>query len=264
MITIKNLPFFNVVASGVASLELPLGMTYNRIILELGGTTFTKAMITRIVAKINGKNFYDITGSRLDSINLYKGLAADAKYLTIDFNEPRAKTVGGMGGGAIGTAGGTVSSFTLEVTIAGATAPTLASYSMVSEPQPLGLIMGLVHHPVTFSAGGKFPIVLPHGPRAGHLIKRVHFFHTNMTILEVKKNGLVIFDEMAIAINEFIQEEYKQAPQAGLYVYDPIVTRDVKRVLATANAASLQFNVTVSAADTVDTYAEYIGRIEQF
>jgi len=263
MITIKNLPFFNVVASGVASLELPLGMTYNRIVLELGGTTFTKSMITRIVAKLNGKNFYDITGSGLNSINLYKGLAADASYLTIDFNEPRAKTVGGMGGGAIGTAAG-VSSFTLEVTIAGATAPTLASYSMISEPQPLGLIMGLVHHPATFSAGGKFPIVLPHGPRAGHLIKRVHFFHTNMTKLEVKKNGLVIFDEMSIAINEFIQKEYKQAPQAGLYVYDPIVTRDVKRVLATANAASLQFNVTVSAADTVNTYAEYIGRIEQF
>lgn len=263
MITKKNLPFFNVVASGVASLELPLGMTYNRIILKLGGTTFTKAMITRIVAKLNGKNFYDITGSRLDSINLYRGLAADASYLTIDFNEPFAKTVGGMGGGAIGTAAG-VSSFTLEVTIAGATAPTLESYSMISEPQPLGLIMGLVHHPVTFSAGGKFPIVLPHGPRAGHLIKRVHFFHANMTVLEVKKNGLSIFEEMAIAINEFIQGEYERAPQAGLYVYDPIVTGDVKRVLATANAASLQFNVTVSAADTVDTYAEYIGRIEQF
>lgn len=263
MITIKNLPFFNVVASGVASLELPLGMTYNRIILKLGGTTFTKAMITRIVAKLNGKNFYDITGSRLDDINLYRGLTADAAYLTIDFNEPFAKTVGGMQGGAIGTAAG-VSSFTLEVTIAGATAPTLESYSMLSEPQPLGLIMGLVHHPVTFSAGGKFPIVLPHGPQAGHLIKRVHFFHTNMTILEVKKNGLLIFEDMAIAINEFIQGEYNKVPQSGLYVYDPIVTNDVKRVLATANAASLQFNVTVSAADTVDTYAEYIGRIEQF
>ena len=263
MITVKNLPFFNVVASGVASLELPLGMTYNRIVLQLGGTTFTKAMITRIVAKLNGKIFYDITGSRLDSINQYKGLTANAAYLTIDFTEPRAKTVGGMNGGAIGTAKG-VSSFTLEVTISGATAPTLESWSMISEPQPLGLIMGLVHHPVTFSAGGKFPIVLPHGPEAGHLIKRVHFFHTNMTALEVKKNGLLIFEEMAVAVNEFIQTEYQAAPQSGLYVFDPIVTHDVKRVLATANAQSMQFNATVSAADTVNVYAEYIGRLAQF
>lgn len=263
MITVKNLPFFNVVASGVASLELPKGMTYNRILLKLGGTTFTKAMITRIVAKLNGKIFYDTTGSRLDSVNKYRGLADDAAYLTIDFTEPKAKTVGGMNGGAIGTQSG-VSSFTLEVTIAGATAPTLESWSMLSEPQPLGLIMGLVHHPVTFSAGGKFPIVLPHGPRAGHLIKRVHFFHTNMTELEVKKNGLVIFESMETAINSFIQEEYSKVPQSGLYVYDPVVTNDVKRVLATANAQSLQFNATVSAADTVNVYSEYIGRLDQF
>jgi len=262
MITVKNLPFFNVVASGVASLELPLGMTFNRIILKLGGTIFTKAMITKIVAKLNGKNFFEITGAYLDKINTYRGLTANAAYLTIDFNEPFAKTVGGMYAGAIGTAQG-VNSFTLEVTIAGATAPTLESWSMISEPQPLGLINALVSHPVTFSAAGKFPIVLPHGPNAGHLIERVHFFHTNMTALEVKKNGLLIFEEMAIAINEFIQTEYKHVPQAGLYVYDPIVAQDLARVVDTANAQSLQFNVTVSAADSIGVYAEYATRIER-
>lgn len=262
MITVKNLPFFNVVASGVASLELPLGMTFNRIILKLGGTAFTKAMITKIVAKLNGKNFFEITGAYLDKINTYRGLTANAAYLTIDFNEPFAKTVGGMYAGAIGTAQG-VNSFTLEVTIAGATAPTLESWSMISEPQALGLINALVSHPATFSAAGKFPIVLPHGPNAGHLIERVHFFHTNMTALEVKKNGLLIFEEMAIAINEFIQTEYKHVPQTGLYVYDPIVAHDLARVVDTANAQSLQFNVTVSAADTVNIYAEYATRIER-
>lgn len=259
----KMLPFTNVVADGVASLELPIGMTYHRIILELGGTTFTKAMITNIKAKLNGKTFYEIPGTELDEINQYKGLTAAATFLTIDFTEPFAKTVGGMGGGAIGTASG-VRSFTLEVTIAGATAPTLQSWAMQSEPMPLGLIMGLVHHPVTFSAGGTFPIVLPHGKEAGHLIKRVHFFHANMTALEVKKNGLVIFDEMALDIAEFIGEEYGQTWQAGLYVYDPILTRDVKRVVNTSNAQDLRFNVTVSAADTINVYAEYIGRLENF
>lgn len=259
----KNLPFFNVVASGVASLELELGMTYNRIILELGGTTFTKAMITDIKAKLNGKTFYNITGSRLDDVNEYRGLASDASYLTIDFVEPFAKTIGGMYGGGIGTAQG-VSSFTLEVTIAGATAPTLASYSMLSAPKPLGLIMGMVHHPVTFSAAGKYPITLPYGPSAMHLIKRVHFFHTNMTQLEVKKNGVEIFEEITIAVNEFIQGEYEKVPQSGLYVYDPIVNNDLSRVVNTANATSLQFNPTVSAADTINVYAELIGLLANF
>lgn len=263
MIVKKNLPFFNVTATGVASLELEKGYTYHRIILKLGGTTFTKAMITRIVGKINGKIFYDITGSYLDAINKYKGIADDASYLTIDFTEPNAKTVGGMATGAIGTSQG-VKSFTLEVTISGATAPTLESWAMVSEPKPLGLIHGIVSHPVTFSAAGKFPITLPHGPEAAHLIKRVHFFHSNMTSLEVKKNGLVIFEEMATAINEFIQEEYGKAPQTGLYAYDPCINNDFSRVLDTSNAQTLQFNTTVSAADTVNVYVEAIGIIEKF
>lgn len=257
MITIKNLPFYNVAANSVASLELPLGMTFHRIILELGGTSFTKANISRIVAKLNGKIFYDVTGSRLDSINQYRGLTANASYLTIDFSEPFAKTIGGMGGGAIGTVAG-VNSFTLEVTIGAATAPTLASYSMLSESRPLDTIMALVHHPVTFSAAGKYPVVLPHGPSVAHLIKRIHFFHSNMTTLEVKKNGLLIFEEITDAVNDFIQTEYNKVPQSGLFVYDPIVTNDLKRVVDTANAQSMQFNVTVSASDTVNIMAEYI------
>lgn len=263
MLTKQNAPFFNVVASGVASLDLELGMTYQRIVLVLGGTTFTKAMITRIVAKLNGKIFYDITGSRLDSINKYRGLADDANHLTIDFSEPNAKTVAGMYAGGIGTQSG-VSSFTLEVTIAGATAPTLASKSMLTEPQPLGKIMGMVHHPVNLSAGGKYPVILPHGPEAAHLIKRVHLFHSNVTALEVKKNGLEIFEDMLVADNEFIQKEYGKVPQAGLYVYDPVVNDDMSRVLDTANARSLQFNTTVSAADTIDVHAEVVGLLENF
>ena len=262
MIIKKNLPFFNVVGDGVASLELPLGMTYHRIALELGGT-FTKAMITNIVAKLNGKIFYEITGSRLDSINKFRGLTDSTHYLTIDFTEPNAKTLGGMNIGAIGTAEG-VRSFTLEITIAGATAPTLDSYSMLTEPQSLGLIYGLISHPVTFSATGKYPVVLPHGVEAKHLIKRVYFFHTNMTTLEVKKNGLLVYEDMASAISEYLNEEYGNTWQSGLYVYNPVINRDMSRVLRTDNAQSLQFNVTVSAADTVNIYNNVLAGLDQF
>lgn len=258
----KNLPFFNVVASGIATLNLELGPTYQRIILVLGGT-FTKAMITQIICKLNGKAFYTITGSCLDSINKYKGIKDAAGYLTIDFSEITAKTPDGMYAGGVPTAKG-VKAFTLEVTIAGATAPTLESYSEISAPRELGLIAGITHHPVTFSAAGKYPIVLPYGPSAQHLIKRVHFFHTNMTHLEVKKNGVVIFGEMPLAVNSFIQGEYGEAPQSGLFVYDRVQSGDMNQVLNTANATMLQFNPTVSASDTINVYAELVGIIENF
>lgn len=262
MILRKLQPFFNVVADGVASIELELGMTYNRIVLNLGGTAFTKAMITNIKGKINGKLFYEISGTRLDTLNKYKGIYDSANYLTIDFTEINAKTVGGEFLGAIGTAEG-VDSFTLELTIAGATAPTLTGHALVSPPRPLMPVMAMVHHPVTFSAGGKYPIQLPYGRDSNPLIKRLHFFHSNMTELEVKKNGVEIFEDVPVAINEFLQQEYGLVPQAGLFVYDSVMTKNQQEMLKTSDARTFQISPTVSAADAIDVYAELLADINQ-
>lgn len=253
---LKNLPFFNVVATGVASLSLPLGMTYERIILELGGTAFTKAMITDLKAKINGKVIWQTTGSKLDLMNKYRGLATDATHLVMDFTEIFARDEVGQSLGAIGTAQG-VSTFTLEVTITGATAPTLESWSVLSGPKNLGVINKLLSYNVTIGAAGKFPIQLPYGKQGGSIIKRVNFFHANMTDLEVKKNGLVIHDTKK-AINEYFQTENKRAPQAGLYVADFIVDNNQSGMLVTADAQSMEWNATVSAADVITVQVEYL------
>lgn len=253
---IKNLPFFNVVATGVASLSLPLGMTYERIILELGGTAFTKAMITDLKAKLNGKVIWQTTGSKLDALNKYRGLATDATHLVMDFTEIFARDEVGQSLGAIGTAEG-VGTFTLEVTITGATAPTLESWSVLSGPKKLGVINKLLSYNVTVGAAGKFPIQLPYGKDGGSIIKRVGFFNSYMTELEVKKNGLVIFDAKK-AINEYWQTENKKAPQAGLFVADFIVDNNQSGMLVTADAQSMQWNATVSQADVITVQVEYL------
>ncbi|HJV86923.1 MAG TPA: major capsid protein P2 [Noviherbaspirillum sp.] len=256
MQVLKNLPFFNVVETGVASLSLPLGMTYERIILELGGTAFTKAMITDLKAKINGKVVWQTTGSRLDALNKFRGLATDANHLVLDFTEIFARDEVGQSLGAIGTAQG-VSTFTLEVTITGATAPTLESWSILSGPKNLGVIAKLLSYNVTIGAAGKFPVQLPYGKQGGSIIKRVGFFHANMTDLEVKKNGLVIHDTKKV-INEYFQTENKRSPQAGLYVADFIVDNNQSGMLVTADAQSMEWNVTVSAADVITVQVEYL------
>lgn len=260
MLLIKNLPFFNVVANGIATMSLPLGMTYERLVMVLGGTTFTKAHITDIKAKLNGKLFYQISGSRLDSMNKYKGIFDDATHLTLDFTEIFARDEVGQSLGAIPTADG-VASFTLEVSIGAATAPTLESYSVQSGPKKLGAINKLLNYPYSSSVGGKLPIVLPYGSNGGSLIKRVYFFHGgNMTGLEVKKNGLVIH-ESTQGINEFIQKENKKVPQSNVWVYDPIVDNNMTGLLVSADAKSMEFNVTLSAADNVQVYAEYLDNL---
>lgn len=261
MILVKNLPFNNVVAAGIATLSLPLGMTFERIVLELGGGAFTKAMITLIECKLNGKTFFKDTGSRCDLRNTYRGLAATAAYLTLDFSEAFARDEVDQRLGSIGTLVG-VSSFTIEVTIAGATTPTLASYSWISSPKPLGVICKSLAYSASFAAAGKFNFPLPFGSQGGSIIKRINLFHAQLSALEIKKNGLLIWDNITPAVNNFLQTEYRNVPQAGLYVYDPILDHNVRTgALVTADAQSFEMNPTLAAADTLNVYVEYLDTL---
>jgi hypothetical protein len=257
MLLIKNNPFTNVVANGVATLNLPIGMSYNRIILALGGT-FTKSMITDLKFKVNGKVVYQNAGAKIDAINTFRGIAANAAYLAIDFTELFAKTAAAQFLGNINTGKG-VSSLTMEVTIAGATAPTLDSYSELGQPAQLGAIAKQIIFTAGFTAAGKFPFKLIDIANRGALIKSVHFFHSgNVTALEVKKNGLVIFDNIPVAVNNYNLTEYKNVPQTNVYHYDPALDNNYTNMVTTADAVSLDFNLTLSAADTVTAVVEVI------
>lgn len=258
MLLVKNLPFNNVAASGVASVSLPVGMSYNRIILALGGGAFTKAMITDIKVKLNGKVIYQNTGSRLDLINTYRGRSANAGFLVLDFIEPNAPDMAEGYIGNINTAKG-VSSLTLEVTIAGATTPTLDSYSELAPPAPLGVLAKQIVFTSSVGGAGKFPIKIIDVANKGAIIKRVHFAHGgNLTALEVKKNGIVIHDNILTAVNSFNQADHGKTAQTNLYTYDPCMDDHYANAIKTADMVSLEFNATFSAADTITAVAEVL------
>jgi hypothetical protein len=256
MLLIKNLPFNNVAANGMASVSLPIGMSYNKIILALGGTSFTKSMITNIKVKLNGKTVWENIGSRLDLQNTYRSLSAAAGFLTLDFTEPRAKIMAEQYLGNYNTAQG-VSSLTLEVTIAGATAPTLDSYAELGPPAPLGIIAKQILFTSSNNGAGKFPLKLIDLANRGAIIKRVHFAHTgNLTQLEVKKNGIVIHDNIPAAVNTQWQSEYQKIAQANVYTFDPCADNNYANAVKTADMVSLEFNPTFSASDTVTAVLE--------
>lgn len=255
MLLVKNNPFTNVVANGVATVQLPIGMSYNRIMLQLGGT-FTKSMITDIKVRVNGKVIFQNTGARLDTQNTIRGYAANAGFLTIDFTEPYAKTIQEQYLGNINTAQG-VSSMTVEVTIAGATAPTLDSWSELGPPAPLGIIAKQILFPTSFSAAGKFPMKIIDVANRGAIIKRLHFAHGgNVSALEVKKNGIVIHDNVPTAVNNYWLTDYKKAPQTNVYSYDPCADNNYANSVKTMDMVSLDFNLTMTAADTVTAVLE--------
>lgn len=257
MLLIKNLPFTNVTANGVASVSLPIGMSYNRIFLQLGGT-FTKSMITDLKVRLNGKVIVQNTGARLDLMNLYRGRGSNAAFLIIDFTEPMANLMSEQYIGNLNTAQG-VTSLTIEVTISGATAPTLESYSELGPPAPLGVVAKQIPFTSSFGGSGKFPFKLIDVANRGAIIKRVHFAHGgNVSALEVKKNGIVIHDNVPAAVNTFYQLDYKKAAQTNIYTYDPCLDDNYTNAIKTQDATSIEFNVTTGAADTVTAVIEVL------
>lgn len=264
-------PFSNVVATGTATVSLLTGPTYKRIVLALGGTAFTKAMMADIKVKIQGKTIFQATGSDLDKINKYKGIYDNAGFLTLDFSEIRARTINGEMLGALDTS--RISSFTLEIKIAGATAPTLEAWAELDDPQAGSADHGveyitakLIQYPVSSAASGLFVLdSLPKGD-TGTLIKRIHILGPGgANIVDkstLKVNGLVVH-ETPDALNRFRQQEYKRVPQADLHTVDFVLDGNQSNMLDTRGNAvrNLQLLLNLNAAGQMYVYVEAIDAI---
>ncbi|AMC34238.1 major capsid protein P2 [Janthinobacterium sp. B9-8] len=253
----KELPFFNVIAGSTATLTLPNGMTYERLMLQMGGTTFNKTHITDIRMRVNGKVIHQCNAADLESINAYSGLATDSKFITIDFTELFARDQVGQSIGALGTVNG-VSQAVVEVDIAGtAVAPQLTCWSIISGPRQLTVCNKMLKYNFNIAAAGKWPLALPYGNQGGSIIKRIYIKSNTANGLEIKKNGTVIHESVK-EVNEFWQKENKKTPQAGYYIFDPIVDNNQTDMLSTSDCVSFEVNPTFSGPETITVYVEYI------
>lgn len=255
----KGLPFSNVVASGVATANITPGRTIERVILQLGGTSFTKAMLTLVELKANGRTFFKGSASQIDKVNRYRGIADDAAFLTLDFTEIKGRDKLDQLVGGFDTSKG-ISNITMECTIAGATGPTLQMHivesgAQVGEYSPI--ISKLLRYSFNTSVGGQILVPLPFAER-GAAIKRIHFDCTGglMTDLEVKENSLTIF-EAAASVNEFIQAEHGRVPQTNWFTADFIVDGNQGNAWDTRSARSIEVLPTFSAAESGYILVEY-------
>lgn len=271
-------PFTNVVASGVAICDLRsvFGYAVERIILQLGGGALTKAMLTSIQLKANGKVIFDSTGSATDSRMQFRGITANAAFLTIDFLELKARTKLGLMGGALDTTIG-VKDLRLEVTIAGATTPTLVGYAEVSLPQTgpeyanLRPLIARIHRVTqTIGAAGTFPLQVPHlDPNAGgSLFKRIALLSANCTGARVERNGIREWELNTTAANNFNQAEYGRVSQGSLFMLDFMVDGLLEdRLLDTRPAAGCSVaNAygTFSGGETITIESEVLEPLDVY
>lgn len=260
-------PFNNVVASGIANLDLNplLGTTLECINLQLGGTSLTKAMITGIQLKANGKVIYESTGSFVDALENFLNYAtADATRLSINFMEPKARTVNAFQAGGIDLSPGSgITNLRLEVTIAGATSPTLSAIAEVSPALDIPserdirfLMLRRHRNTQSIGAAGTFSLQVPHlePSGGGSVFKRIAIFSSTCTAYKAQREGVTEFEVTKLE-NEWIQKKAGRAPQTNLVVFDPILDNiQSGRVWDTRPAngiRSAQLYGTFSGAETI-------------
>jgi hypothetical protein len=258
--------FSNVVASGVATLEVPsYDLSLLRVVLQLGGTALTKAMLTDIKVRIGARTVWQCSGSDLDLINKYKGIYDNANFLTIDFTERDQPDVQVREAGAYSLPLlRQIGKLTIEVTIAGATAPTLSAVGFFSAPQNFPNIAKVIKLVNPSAPGGRFQVPLQF---SGALVKRLFILYTgtdwgastngNVERVELKKNGLVIHDQTCRSVR-FVQQEYRKVPQAKAYVVDFIVDNNFRGHLRTDDVKSLELNTYLTATDSPTVLAEVL------
>jgi hypothetical protein len=272
MDTIKLPPFSNVAPGQLATLSTTAlnGMSVHAIIFALTGVT--KAQLTNIKVTLNAKQLVsDLTGTQLQSLNSQKGLGNSTDYLMCYFGNPRARTIKGQ---HITDLDQSLYAAPLEFQLridAGASAPGIEAYALVNPPKvALGLgytaddalvlkaLLRTVLNPANAINKAAYDIAI--GSAAGAAIESMAFFHANMTSLEVKKSGVIVFEDLSIDLNSAIQTDFQRAPEDGLYVWQPTADGNMGQAVATVKPNgqpySMQFLVTTSAADTITVYTE--------
>lgn len=265
-----------VAPGSVATIRIPPeALTLVGAKLIFGGTTFTKAHIDRVRVKVGARVIWDMTGAQINAVNNYKNGADSARTMLLDFIERTqaifpVKEIGGLDLMALAAVGEVF----LEIYIAaGAVAPTLQATGYFEQQQGNPMVLKFVPFTFTTNASGRF--TLPLNLR-GALLKRLWIFYSgtgwtgaangNVSRMEVKKNGVVMFDQYDLD-NRFDQVQYKKVPQAGLYVVDFIVDDNHDAQVTTIRNANgvqvydtFEFNafITDAAGAQVTAIAEVI------
>lgn len=268
---------FNPVANGArATVAIPrYDMSLARIVLNFPGTnSITKSTISEIVLKIGARVvFGPISGAELDALNKYRGLQDRADTLTIDLTERDglsviAKELGAIDIPALG--GQDIFLEVMNSASSGTPALTaLAGYTSLqfdpSKPTPDGQFIKKILAYNIPTTGGTQITWTPNFK--GAQVQRVHFKFAgtnfsgstdgNLKRIEVKKNGVAVHDVMD-NLNRFLLQEQMKTPQAQFYHLDFVADNVHSAALATADARALEFNLTLTAADTVKAIVEVL------
>lgn len=271
-----RLPAFpSVPATGPASLVTSVlrGYSLHGLMFQRGGGAFTAAMISGIRIRQGGKDVVNaLPGTELAEMNAYDGITDATNFNTLFFGDPTARTIRGQHFGDLDL-DVYREELEIEVSIAGATTPTLDVLAIVGPPK---LAMGVgfdglaaasfrslvrtVIQPSAAVTRQNYGIAA--GSRAGALLRRAWFFHAALTSVEFTKNSIRKWDDISATRNNAYQNLFARTPQAGLYVLDRVADGNLGEAEPTVDANgqpwNFQFNLTTSGSDTITAFADIL------
>lgn len=258
----------NTAPGKIAIIDLPCNVTYDKLHLKLGGG-LVAADILQIEGQANGRTFYIGTGPDIIKEQKYKGIATDNAWITLDFTEPNAR--GGAGPQyAASIPANLLNSLKFFVTVdAGANAlMTLEAKAEFRAPSANPFIRKMIDFNAAFAAAGEHDLFLPSGASGG-IIKRVwlHSAGGLITGWDLRVNRLSARRQVK-ADWVYEQGQNNLDPQALLDVLDFVVDGNLQGALDTSKdkagkVPSVELRVTVSGAETVRGYLEYIDPISR-
>ena len=255
--------------------RLPIGLSFERILIPFTGVTLAEMTEVRLVA--NGETIRTFrSAAKLETQNRFDGMAATNGILVLNLVRHGLRTRAGEELTKIGTGAprnnnagspaynpNPITTFAVEIDVdAGATNPPVFGVPKLHQdlPAPTGAIVKSKQYTYSPTGAGVFEIAdLP----KGELINRVFFYTPNNKIdsLEVERDNFVSFSR-STAENQLLQSEGQRVPQTGLWVYDPTENGNGSEGLPTANVHDLRFRLEMSAAETVEVVVETLSLLK--
>lgn len=263
--------FQNVGPNQRVSVRLPLGVTYEKLYLQLAGNVLV-SLITNIVLRINNKEAqrWNTAADLVSGLMAYRGnFTGSTQFLCIDFTEPTAKEEVGMKLGTIAaTQEAGVQDMVLEFDLGNYTnsaASIVTGWADIEAPSANRIIQRVQVQQKVIAAAAQEQIFVPFGENGAQL-KRIIIKHANMTSLRARRDGVDIYDDLPVALANQRLQDFRRVPQAGYHVIDFLPDGLQSNAFNTAMilgadgkprpVQNLDIRVTTSAADTLTIYTE--------
>jgi hypothetical protein len=278
-----QLASFSGLANGQrATAQIPsYDKSLSKVRVQIGGS-ITKALTSEVLLKIGSKDFYGpFTAAQIDLMNAYRGIPTHTSFVLIDLTEHKAKTIREQDLGAVDMPGlGRDPMFCELVNAAASGTPTLAGEvqyvpRQFKDTNKDGKITRGEQNKLDqwISKARRFSMPTT-GTRivwqptfGGAVVKRVHFTYTgtdwttsangNLHTVEVKVDGRAKFERIQCLPNRVGQLERGYAPQSRTFTVDFMEDTNFRDLLGTGGLKSLEFNLDLTASDTVVALVEF-------